>query len=161
MSRRPRRRHVSAAALRRSDRRREEARLNAALLRHAWAEYYWETGPNGPWTEIARTNGSSYADTTAPAGVMSYYRVAANYSIDWANVSLTNDATASIVRWRLLERDPSDMTQLRDTAPTISLRLVRPSVFVRRRIACSTRSFQKPDSSSSTGFIGSSFQPLK
>ena len=49
MSRRPRRRHVSAAALRRADRWREEARLNAALRRHAWAEYYWETGPNGPW----------------------------------------------------------------------------------------------------------------
>ena len=49
MSRRIRRRHVSAAALRRADRRREEARLNAALRRHAWAEYYWETGPNGPW----------------------------------------------------------------------------------------------------------------
>lgn len=72
------------------------------------------TGPNGPWTEIARTNGSSYADTTAPAGVVSYYRVAANYSIDGANVSLTNDMPASIVRWRLLERDPEvSTTQLR------------------------------------------------
>ena len=71
-------------------------------------------GPNGPWSEIARATGSSYADTTAPAGVMSYYRVAANYSIDGANVSLTNDVTASIIRWRLLERDPEvSMTQFR------------------------------------------------
>ena len=45
MSRRPRCRHVSAAALRRS----EEARLDAALRRHAWEEYYWKTGPNGSW----------------------------------------------------------------------------------------------------------------
>ena len=45
MSRRPRCRHVSAAALRRA----EEARLDAALRRHAWEEYYWKTGPNGPW----------------------------------------------------------------------------------------------------------------
>lgn len=71
------------------------------------------SGPNGPWTEIARAAGSSYADTTAPAGVVSYYRIAANYSVNGANISLTNDAPASIVRWRLLERDPSDMTQLR------------------------------------------------
>ena len=71
-------------------------------------------GPNGPWSEIARATGSSYEDTTAPAGVMSYYRVAANYSIDGANVSLTNDVTASIIRWRLLERDPEvSMTQFR------------------------------------------------
>ena len=49
MSRRPRRRYISAAALRRADRRREEARLNAALRRHASAESYWENGPNGPW----------------------------------------------------------------------------------------------------------------
>ena len=27
----------------------EEARLNAALRRHAWEEYYWETSPSGPW----------------------------------------------------------------------------------------------------------------
>ncbi len=43
MSRRPRRRTISAAALRRADRRREEARLNAALRRHAWEEYRWAT----------------------------------------------------------------------------------------------------------------------
>ena len=49
MSRRPRRRYISAAALRRADRRREEARLDAALRRHALAESYWESGPNGPW----------------------------------------------------------------------------------------------------------------
>lgn len=72
------------------------------------------SGPNGPWTEIARAAGSSYADTTAPAGVVSYYRIAANYSVNGANISLTNDAPASIVRWRLLERDPEvSMTQFR------------------------------------------------
>ena len=71
-------------------------------------------GPNGPWTEIVRATGSSYADTTAPAGVVSYYRIAANYSVNGANISLTNDAPASIVRWRLLERDPEvSMTQFR------------------------------------------------
>ncbi len=70
-------------------------------------------GPNGPWSEIARATGSSYEDTTAPAGVFSYYRVAANYPIGGASVSMTNDAVASIVRWRLLERDPSDMTHVR------------------------------------------------
>ena len=43
MSRRPRRRTISAAALRRADRRREEARLDAALRRHAWEEYRWAT----------------------------------------------------------------------------------------------------------------------
>ena len=43
MSRRPRRRTISAAALRRADRRREEARLNAALRRHAREEYRWAT----------------------------------------------------------------------------------------------------------------------
>jgi len=43
MSRRPRRRTISAAALRRADRRREEARINAALRRHAWEEYRWAT----------------------------------------------------------------------------------------------------------------------
>ena len=79
---------------------------NTSILRSA--------GPNGPWSEIARATGSSYEDTTAPAGVVSYYRVAANYSIGGANISLTNDAMASIVRWRLLERDPEvSMTQFR------------------------------------------------
>ena len=43
MSRRPRRRTISAAALRRADRRREEALLEAALRRHAWEEYRWAT----------------------------------------------------------------------------------------------------------------------
>ena len=43
MSRRPRRRTISAAALRRANRRREEARINAALRRHAWEEYRWAT----------------------------------------------------------------------------------------------------------------------
>ena len=43
MSRRPRRRTISAAALRRADRRREEARINAALRRHAREEYRWAT----------------------------------------------------------------------------------------------------------------------
>ena len=43
MSRRPRRRTISAAALRRADRRREEVRINAALRRHAWEEYRWAT----------------------------------------------------------------------------------------------------------------------
>ena len=43
MSRRPRHRTISAAALRRADRRREEARINAALRRHAWEEYRWAT----------------------------------------------------------------------------------------------------------------------
>ena len=52
MSRRLRHRTISAAALRRADRRREEARLDAALRRHAWEEYYWRTGPNGPWGPV-------------------------------------------------------------------------------------------------------------
>ena len=72
------------------------------------------TGANGPWTEIARTTGSSYADTTAPAGIRSYYRIAANYSINNESVSLTNDTTVSLFRWRLLERDPEiSMSQFR------------------------------------------------
>ncbi len=72
------------------------------------------TGANGPWTEIARATGSSYADTTAPAGIRSYYRIAANYSINNESVSLTNDTTVSLFRWRLLERDPYvSMSQFR------------------------------------------------
>ena len=27
----------------------EDARLNAALRRHAWEEYHWMTSPHGPW----------------------------------------------------------------------------------------------------------------
>ena len=51
---------------------------------------------------------------TATAGVRSYYRVAANYSINGETVSLTNETAASVFRWRLLERDPeSSMTQFR------------------------------------------------
>ena len=72
------------------------------------------TGANGPWTEIARVSGNVFHDVTATAGVRSYYRVAANYSINGETVSLTNETTASAFRWRLLERDPEiSMTQFR------------------------------------------------
>ena len=74
------------------------------------------TGVNGPWTEISRVSGSrtSYADVTAPAGIRSYYRIAANYSLNGETVSLTNETTASLFRYRLLERDPyGSMTQFR------------------------------------------------
>ncbi|MBQ3288355.1 MAG: hypothetical protein IJH50_02980 [Kiritimatiellae bacterium] len=73
------------------------------------------TGANGPWTEIARVCVSNvYQDVTAPAGVRSYYRVAANYSVNGESTSLTNETSASVFRLRLLERDPeSSMTQLR------------------------------------------------
>ena len=72
------------------------------------------TGANGPWTEIARVSGNVFHDVTATAGIRSYYRVAANYSINGETVSLTNDTAASAFRWRLLERDPEiSMTQFR------------------------------------------------
>jgi len=45
MSRRPRRRTISAAALRRADRRREEARINAALLYHEAVRQSYERYP--------------------------------------------------------------------------------------------------------------------
>lgn len=72
-------------------------------------------GVNGPWTELARPNGVDfYTDTTAPVGVLSYYRVAANFSYDGQSFSVTNETPVVFRRWRLLERDPSDMTQLRN-----------------------------------------------
>ena len=71
-------------------------------------------GANGPWTELAQLSGvNTYADTTAPVGVLSYYCVAANFSHDGQTVSVTNEMPAVFRRWRLLERDPSDMTHFR------------------------------------------------
>ena len=72
------------------------------------------TGANGPWTEIAQLNGvSQYTDATAPVGVLNYYRVAANFTYDGQSVSVTNETPTVFRRWRLLERDPSDMTHVR------------------------------------------------
>lgn len=77
-------------------------------------------GVNGPWTELARLSGAnSYTDTTAPVGILSYYRVAANFSHDGQNFSVTNETPVAFRRWRLLERDPSDMTHFRSGASLI------------------------------------------
>ena len=72
-------------------------------------------GAGGPWTEVARTNGvNAWADTTAPGGTICYYRAITQFSCDGDDVSVTNEtAVAAPLRWRLLERDPSDMTHLR------------------------------------------------
>lgn len=72
-------------------------------------------GPGGPWTEVARLNGiNTWADTTAPGGSICYYRAIVEFPCDGETISLTNKtAVAAPQRWRLLERDPSDMTQLR------------------------------------------------
>ena len=77
-------------------------------------------GANGPWTELAQLSGvNSYTDTTAPAGVLSYYRVVANFTYDGQSVSITNETPVAFRRWRLLERDPSDMTHFRSGASLI------------------------------------------
>ena len=72
-------------------------------------------GAGGPWTEVARTNGvNTWADTTAPGGTICYYRAITRFVCDGDDVSVTNEtAVAAPRRWRLLERDPSDMTHLR------------------------------------------------
>ena len=53
----PTRRRRSSSGRKRGERprrmsaaeRAEEARINAALRRHAWEEYNWEISPHGPW----------------------------------------------------------------------------------------------------------------
>ena len=72
-------------------------------------------GAGGPWTEVARTNGvNTWADTTAPGGTICYYRAITQFDCDGDAVSVTNEtAVAAPLRWRLLERDTSDMTHLR------------------------------------------------
>ena len=71
-------------------------------------------GANGPWTELARLSGvNAYTDTTAPVGVLSYYRVVTDFTYDGQSVSVTNETPTVFRRWRLLERDPSDMTHVR------------------------------------------------
>ena len=72
-------------------------------------------GPGGPWTEVARLNGvNTWSDTTAPGGSVCYYRAITEFTYGGESISLTNKtAVAAPRRWRLLERDPSNMTQLR------------------------------------------------
>ena len=64
---------------------------------------------------MARLNGANtWADTTAPGGSVCYYRAITEFPYGDENISLTNKtAVAAPRRWRLLERDPSDMTHLR------------------------------------------------
>ena len=78
------------------------------------------TGANGPWTAIAQVSGvSQYTDATAPVGVLNYYRVVANFAYDGQSVAVTNETPTVFRRWRLLERDPSDMTHFRSGASLI------------------------------------------
>ena len=72
-------------------------------------------GANGPWMEVAQVGeyADTYVDASAPVGVLCYYRVAANYSIGGDAVSLTNETSIAFRRWRLLERDPSNLGHLR------------------------------------------------
>ena len=72
-------------------------------------------GPGGPWTEVARLNGvNTWADTTAPGGSICYYRAIVEFPYGDENISLSNKtAVAAPRRWRLLERDPGNMTHLR------------------------------------------------
>jgi len=86
-----------------------------------WSPAFGETtilrafGPGGPWTEVARFNGvNTWSDTTAPGGSVCYYRAITEFTYGGESISLTNKtAVAAPRRWRLLERDPSDMTHLR------------------------------------------------
>ncbi len=71
-------------------------------------------GANGPWTELAQLHGTNvYTDATAPVGVLSYYRVITDFTYDGQSVSVTNETPTAFRRWRILERDPSDMTHVR------------------------------------------------
>ena len=73
-------------------------------------------GEGGPWTLLGMaTDVASFTDTTCPAGVPSYYRVVTAYAGPSGTHIFggTNETTVSCFRWRLLERDPSDMTHLR------------------------------------------------
>ena len=77
-------------------------------------------GANGPWTELAQLSGvSKYTDATAPVGVLNYYRVVANFTYDGQSVAVTNETPTVFRRWRLLERDPSDMKHFRSGASLI------------------------------------------
>ena len=71
-------------------------------------------GLGGPWTELAHVSATNgWADTTAPASSVCYYKVIANFSSNGEGFSVTNETPVSIRRWRLLERDPSNMTTMR------------------------------------------------
>ena len=73
-------------------------------------------GEGGPWTLLGTaTDTASYTDTTCPVGVPTYYRVVSVYADTNGTYIFggTNETVVSCRRWRLLERDPSDMTHLR------------------------------------------------
>ena len=71
-------------------------------------------GAGGPWTEVAQVRGTTtWTDTTAPAGAMMYYRLVSQFSYNGESAANTNDAVVSARRWRILERDPSDMSKVR------------------------------------------------
>ena len=77
-------------------------------------------GLGGPWTEMAQLSGTNgWSDATAPAGSVSYYKFIASYSHNGEGFSVTNEAPATARRWRLLERDPSDMTSVRSGVTVI------------------------------------------
>ena len=74
-------------------------------------------GEGGPWTEIGTMSNDSttYTDATCPIGVPCYYRVAAAYT-DSSNIRTiggTNETAIYYRRQHLLERDWSDMSQLK------------------------------------------------
>ncbi len=77
-------------------------------------------GLGGPWTEVAQLSGAnSWTDTTAQAGSLFHYKAIANFSYKGEGFSVTNGTPLSFRRWRLLERDPDDMTHLRSGVSVI------------------------------------------
>ena len=73
-------------------------------------------GEGGPWTELCSlpNDSATYTDTTCPVGVPCYYRVVATYT-DSNNVRTFGGTSETLYyrRQHLLERDWSDMTQLK------------------------------------------------
>ena len=74
-------------------------------------------GEGGPWTFLGSmpTDSATFTDTTCPIGVPCYYRVAAAYtdSNGIRTIGGTNETTIYYRRQHLLERDWSDMSQLK------------------------------------------------
>ncbi len=74
-------------------------------------------GEGGPWTLLGSmpTDSATFTDTTCPIGVPCYYRVAAAYtdSNGVRTIGGTNETTIYYRRQHLLERDWSDMSQLK------------------------------------------------
>lgn len=80
-------------------------------------------GAGGPWTDIAviDRDTQAYTDSSAAIGVPCYYRVVAAYtdSNGVRTIGRTNETAVYYRRQNLLERNWSDMTQLKDDVNVI------------------------------------------